>query len=240
MAWFTPNVYPDTVGAFGGLPAYGGHPLTAGLSKSFYPAILHPLVDTSEFAGQKFLHGSTSTIVRNTVIKKRIICLIALLALLSACMQRPRLTPEQAKTTFTRATGIAWEPGFNLVRFSNDNARFSAEGEFAVGVMLPPNRFAVLLSSPPPLGTNWTKGPVEGGIGFHCGFGFGPPPGVSGSGTPHQEYFGGANEARALLSSTGIVYCAQARGPSDMPWHNGTLLIADSVSNMVWVSQWDF
>lgn len=157
---------------------------------------------------------------------------------------------EEAKRVFTHATGIAWSPTYTLVRFSiNNPSILSSEGESTVMVRLPPERCMEILNSPPPVGEKWERGPVRGKIGFHCGLGYGQPPGVSGpatsndenfDGNTNEEYFGENTKARALLSSTDIVYCAQDRGPASMPYHHGTLVIMQPETKMMCVSVWNY
>lgn len=171
-------------------------------------------------------------------MKNTAITLVAL-GLLCGCIQRPQMTKDRAKSIFTRETGITITNDADIIGFKDDHRGFVGDGEFGIGVCVSKSTMKALLDATPPLGQEWRRGPVEGEIGFHCAFIYSSSPGYGGI-QGEERYDGGSPEAVEILSSTNAFYCAKARGPDSMLWHNGTLLLVMPSDSTVWLSMWDW
>ena len=151
-----------------------------------------------------------------------------------------RSQPEgPANAIFARITGISYTNISSVIGFKYEHRGFTGDGEIGLGARIAEDTMQTLITSNPPFGGKWEKGPVNGKIGYHCAFIYSKSPSY-GTILGVGEYNGGSPEAVAILSSTQNLYCAISRGPESMPWHNGTLLVLRPSDSTVWISMWDF
>ena len=147
-----------------------------------------------------------------------------------------RSQPEgPANAIFARITGISYTNISSVIGFKDKSGGFG-EGEIGLGARITEEAMQSLIATTPPFGGTWEKGPVDGKIGYHCAFIYSKSPSYGNI----LGYDGGSPEAVAILSNTNNLYCAISRGPEDMPWHNGTLLVLSPSDSTVWISMWDF
>jgi hypothetical protein len=151
------------------------------------------------------------------------------------------ISPESARATFTRDTGIAWPGSASDIRFDENRVGLLGDGTFYIVFTVSPDMLKAWLAAPPPWGgKRWLPGPIPADVGCHCGFGFERPHGWSENKDGSREYSGGAPEILKILNSTSVRYAARDRSRAgSSPWYNGDLLIIDPKTGVVRYCSWD-
>jgi hypothetical protein len=198
--------------------------------------IMMPIFKTSL---GKALGAAVIAWVFSHVIVAGVAMVAAIMAFTVSWEERPQMMESQAKSIFTQVTGISITNDNSIIGFKDSHQGFIGDGEFGIGVRISESTMQMLMSNSPPLNGEWAKGPVEGEIGFHCAFIYTDSPGYGGI-DGEKKYIGGSAEARDILSSTNVLYCAKDRGPKSIPWHNGTLLVLSPSNSTLWISKWDW
>lgn len=168
-----------------------------------------------------------------------IVTLALLLFILIGVWIRHLMSEKEVKRIFTGITGITWQDSFSIVGSKDSHGGIMGQGEFSVLVKVPDNLIATLASKSY-WDANWHKGPVEGRIGFHCSFIYEESPSLTTMHSQEPEYVGGSDEVRDILTNTNIKWCAKDRGPQEIPWHCGYLLIIEPENSTIWLSAWDW
>ena len=144
---------------------------------------------------------------------------------------------------FCWLTGLRVPFGAKDLRTADDHGGFHGDGEYYAVFKTEDRTVQSWLAKPAPWSRQkWEKGPVPPHAGLHAGFGHhgtGMSVVRSANGSTREEYFGGSPEIMAVLQSSNVWFSCRARGPKDMPWYNGDLIILDPNSSMVWLSSWD-
>jgi hypothetical protein len=141
---------------------------------------------------------------------------------------------------FTEVTGLPWPNTAKLVAVGDTHGGFHGDGELYLVFDVDQETVAKWLTATSPWDSGkWQRGPVPTEIGIQCGFGQQSPVSLKDQ-MGREEYLGGSAEIRSLLAARENWHVARSRGPKDMPWHNGNLLVIDLSRSRVWLSSWDF
>lgn len=138
--------------------------------------------------------------------------------------ERFRETVPNPGAEFTKYTGLPFPPSATIVEVGDTHGGFHGDGLFFLILDVDPAEVSAWLDQQPPWKQgSWLAGPVPEKLHRLLGV---PQPVRA--------------ECVELMNSATVSYVAEDFQMSDIPWHNGRVLVLDPESGRVILLWWDF
>ncbi|MGM0488721.1 MAG: hypothetical protein ACQESR_18430 [Planctomycetota bacterium] len=136
---------------------------------------------------------------------------------------------------FEAVTGLSCPLSAQIILAKDTHGGLHGDGKTCIALEVQRDVAVAWLNSPPPWNCRqWKHGPVPTEIGIHCNMPTRPLYAAS-------KKYRGDKQLRDLLGSPDIWFVARERGPSNsnIPWHNGNLLVIAPEIGAAWLFVWD-